>query len=215
MFGPLLQRRKLLQSAGHALLAAPVLLLTGCRATQSPATTTATTSTAKDGASKWASGGTARIGDAARFPTAFAAAPASACMLTCMATIGPCHTTAPERSASATVERPAAAPRAARGRCRLSARVRCDRRDLAHQSHRRLFGPDRGDVQQRSGRRRQALLPRLPAHGRRRTRGLQHLLSRVVPGPRRAHPPACATRRVRRQRPRHQRGDHAAAVPMR
>ncbi|WP_395642720.1 hypothetical protein [Rudaea sp.] len=80
------QRRRLLKAAGNALLAAPLLPLGGC------GTTTPTAAKAP----RWASGGTAKIGGAKRFPDPFGAFD-HACTLTCAATIGPCHALSPER----------------------------------------------------------------------------------------------------------------------
>lgn len=48
-------------------------------------------------ATRWASGGTQRIAANARFPNPFGASLEGACRLTCATTIGPCHTTSPER----------------------------------------------------------------------------------------------------------------------
>jgi protocatechuate 3,4-dioxygenase beta subunit len=99
------RRRQLLRLAGTSLLAAPIAGLAGCArrsdgASSAPAATNATQAgTGGDRASgDWASGGTARIGDASRFPDPFTGAPSDACVLTCMATVGPCHAASPERS---------------------------------------------------------------------------------------------------------------------
>ena len=95
------RRRRLLQAAGSALLAAPIAaLLPTCRNTKAPAQVAATgdaASTAAPTTSAWARGGTAAIGDPARFPSPFTADLGSACALTCMTTIGPCHAASPER----------------------------------------------------------------------------------------------------------------------
>ncbi len=98
-------RRSLLGAMGSTLLALPGLLLVACGPRASRAgqdaenAETAGPETSAQSASgdAWASGGTAAIGDPARFPNPFDVVPASACVLTCMTTIGPCHTTSPER----------------------------------------------------------------------------------------------------------------------
>lgn len=88
---PLLyRRRRLLKAAGNVLLAAPLLPLGGCSKAGGSQSTTAANSP------RWASGGTAKIGNPDRFPDPFGP-PGSACVLTCMATIGPCHALSPER----------------------------------------------------------------------------------------------------------------------
>lgn len=46
----------------------------------------------------WATGGTAAMVAVASYPDPFATASGSSCTLTCGATIGPCHTTSPERA---------------------------------------------------------------------------------------------------------------------
>ena len=69
--------------------------LAGCSA--APAAGAAASSGADVASSTWASGGTARISGAVRALNPFAAASASRCALTCEATIGPCHTSSPER----------------------------------------------------------------------------------------------------------------------
>ena len=92
-------RRRLLALAGSSLMASPILALTGCpRAPETGADTTAPETTSAGGGDDWASGGTARIGAATAFPDPFTAGTAGACVLTCMTTIGPCHTASPERS---------------------------------------------------------------------------------------------------------------------
>ncbi|MCD9028424.1 hypothetical protein LDO26_09405 [Luteimonas sp. BDR2-5] len=98
-------RRNLLKAAGSVLLVAPGVGLLAC-GSKSPASDDADGQATDDPAADtdgadappWASGGTAAIGDPARFPDPFAGVPASACVLTCMTTIGPCHTTSPERA---------------------------------------------------------------------------------------------------------------------
>src|SRR5690606_14806471 len=95
---PRFQRRRLLRLAGTSLLASPALALTGCsRGGDAITQTVAEPAASADDGASWASGGTARIGDAARFPDPFGDDLSTACALTCMATIGPCHTTSPER----------------------------------------------------------------------------------------------------------------------
>jgi protocatechuate 3,4-dioxygenase beta subunit len=84
------QRRRLLKAAGSVVLATPLLTLCSCKT----ATDGGTSASAKS--PPWASGGTAKIGSAERFPDPFGAL-GNACVLTCMATIGPCHTLSPER----------------------------------------------------------------------------------------------------------------------
>ncbi|MCD9030264.1 hypothetical protein LDO32_00745 [Luteimonas sp. Y-2-2-4F] len=94
---PSSRRRRLLAATGRSLLAMPLLGLAACRPRgDAPAAASGDTA-ATDGAA-WASGGTGRIGDPARFPDPFATAPAAACVLTCTTTIGPCHAESPERS---------------------------------------------------------------------------------------------------------------------
>ncbi|MFT4257551.1 MAG: hypothetical protein QM599_11410 [Pseudoxanthomonas sp.] len=94
------QRRRLLQAGGGLLLSGTLLELAGCSKSGLEATATTGGSEASAATtSRWASGGTALIGDPARFPAVFDAAGIDgACMLTCMTTIGPCHTLSPERS---------------------------------------------------------------------------------------------------------------------
>ena len=94
------RRRRLLRLAGSGLLAAPVAGLVGCpRDAATVPAASADAAQPQDGAGgDWASGGTARIGDASRFPDPFTGDLSGACVLTCMATIGPCHTASPERS---------------------------------------------------------------------------------------------------------------------
>ncbi|MFT3898555.1 MAG: hypothetical protein QM719_12850 [Thermomonas sp.] len=94
------QRRRLLKAAGGLLVTVPALgFLAACRSQSAGANATATNA-ANDGAtaSRWASGGTAKIGDPSRFPNPFGDALGDACKLTCMATIGPCHAASPEHS---------------------------------------------------------------------------------------------------------------------
>lgn len=95
------QRRRLLRLAGASLLAAPALSLVGCRQGALRDRTGASVDGARPvgeaAPTDWASGGTSRIGDAARFPDPFGQVAGDACMLTCMATIGPCHTLSPLR----------------------------------------------------------------------------------------------------------------------
>ncbi|KAF1710496.1 intradiol ring-cleavage dioxygenase [Pseudoxanthomonas kalamensis DSM 18571] len=91
----LFQRRRLLRLAGSSLLAAPVLGLIGCR---SPAASAEPQGGNAPADGEWASGGTAAIGDPARFPDPFSSDLGGACVLTCMTTIGPCHDLSPLRS---------------------------------------------------------------------------------------------------------------------
>ena len=68
--------------------------LAGC----STQAASATAAAADAAGTRWATGGTARISSAVRAINPFgAASAASGCALTCEATIGPCHTTSPER----------------------------------------------------------------------------------------------------------------------
>lgn len=90
------QRRRLLRLAGSGLLAAPAIALTGCPRSGGTGGE-ADADAASDSSRGWSSGGTAGIGDPTRFPDPFGNDLASACVLTCAATIGPCHTTSPER----------------------------------------------------------------------------------------------------------------------
>lgn len=87
-------RRDLLKLAGCTLLVGPVL--GGCTNGQ-PGGTAVSTTLAQAGRSPWASGGTAAIGAASRYPSPFSASLSGACQLTCMTTIGPCHAESPER----------------------------------------------------------------------------------------------------------------------
>lgn len=90
------QRRHLLKAAGGALLASSALSLLGC-SQRSSGGAAAVSSAAPPAAGRWASGGTQKIGDATQFPDPFAHDTATACVLTCMATMGPCHASSPER----------------------------------------------------------------------------------------------------------------------
>lgn len=95
-------RRRLLQLGGMAFVSGQAGLLSACAqpsaasnsasGVAAAANAMATTST-----QGWASGGTALIAQAGALPNPFAAQPGNACQLTCEATIGPCHTTSPER----------------------------------------------------------------------------------------------------------------------
>lgn len=92
-------RRRLLQLGGTALIAGQAGLLTACSPSAGAAAgaTGAATASATASTQGWASGGTALIAKAGALPNPFAAKPGHACELTCEATIGPCHTTSPER----------------------------------------------------------------------------------------------------------------------
>lgn len=90
---PDIARRRLLLASGNALVSVPLLSLLGCRGLGD----TNPVATEAGSGSGWANGGTARIGDTARFPNPFTHDPGQACVLTCMTTIGPCHTLSPER----------------------------------------------------------------------------------------------------------------------
>lgn len=97
-------RRRLLQLGGTAWIAGQAGLLSACNpsvATATSATSTAarvrTAAASTASAQSWASGGTALIAKAGTLPNPFAAEARNACQLTCAATIGPCHTTSPER----------------------------------------------------------------------------------------------------------------------
>ena len=94
---PALSRRDLLLRWGSAACAVPaVWLLGGC--VGNPTAQAASTGTAgQAGGAGWVTGGTARIGTAARAINPFLNAAATTCRLTCEATIGPCHTLSPER----------------------------------------------------------------------------------------------------------------------
>lgn len=109
LFAPLasVSRRQWLRGVGAALVAAPVVSLVGCNkdgANGSGSNDMAASSndlagadlSGVSGGSAWATGGTAAMTDKASYPDPFPAA-AAACALTCEATIGPCHTTSPER----------------------------------------------------------------------------------------------------------------------
>ncbi|RZS35719.1 intradiol ring-cleavage dioxygenase [Corticibacter populi] len=90
----LTSRRGLLQLAGGALLAAQ---LGACRSSVTAAPATVTPATPAGAPGPWAGGGTRSIGAGTRFPNPFGASLQGACHLTCMTTIGPCHTESPER----------------------------------------------------------------------------------------------------------------------
>ncbi|MFT4025549.1 MAG: hypothetical protein QM676_01915 [Novosphingobium sp.] len=84
-----LSRRALLEGAGTSLLFVPLGAIAGCTAAL-PSGHGAT-------GGSWATGGTRAIGASARFPDPFTSDLSQACRLTCMTTIGPCHTVSPER----------------------------------------------------------------------------------------------------------------------
>lgn len=97
-----LARRHLLKAAGGAMLIAPLAgLLSACRNAGLTSTDAAASGTTASGnsatESAWASGGTKMIGNPSRFPDPFGADLGTACVLTCMTTIGPCHAASPER----------------------------------------------------------------------------------------------------------------------
>ena len=87
-----LSRRQVVQAAA----ATPMLAaLGGCATSASTASAALTTPTQFDAAT-WATGGTKAISVAARSTNPFTLG-ATSCTLTCEATIGPCHTTSPQR----------------------------------------------------------------------------------------------------------------------
>ncbi|GGB99900.1 hypothetical protein GCM10007205_06520 [Oxalicibacterium flavum] len=88
-------RRKFLRLAG--LLAVPPSLLLSACSTRSATTATAASANIPP-AGSWLQGGTRAITAAARAIDPFAAGLGTSCTLTCEATIGPCHTTSPERT---------------------------------------------------------------------------------------------------------------------
>jgi len=113
-------RRALLRAVGVGLGVAPLARLLaacddsgGARVAADTSTATDTTTTATDAAAgtdagadaggdttvatAWATGGTAAMTAKASYPDPFAAGGGSSCELMCQATIGPCHTTSPER----------------------------------------------------------------------------------------------------------------------
>lgn len=94
---PALSRRDLIVRWGGAVCASPAIwVLGGCvggKATQAALPGAAGQASGPG----WLSGGTARIGAAARTINPFLNATATTCKLTCEATIGPCHTLSPER----------------------------------------------------------------------------------------------------------------------
>lgn len=93
-----LSRRDLMRHATHAVWSLPLWGLLGGCSTQT-ASKASSAAAASGMASTWATGGTAGIGAAVRAVDPFGAAgPASACRLTCAATIGPCHTASPQRT---------------------------------------------------------------------------------------------------------------------
>lgn len=85
-----LKRRDFIRLAGGGLLALPLLSLLACQRSATTALSPAT-------AGSWAIGGTARIGDASRFPDPFLSGSSQRCALSCVTTIGPCHAASPER----------------------------------------------------------------------------------------------------------------------
>lgn len=98
---PLRYRRRLLRLAASSLAAAPLAWLAACGGR--PATSTGPGAadatggaSADDAGTAWATGGTSPLANV-RFPDPFAAGVGDACILTCQATIGPCHTQSPER----------------------------------------------------------------------------------------------------------------------
>ena len=96
-------RREALRRIGAGVAAVPLLSTLGCAVSHDEPDgggSGSDSSTPQDGAASfgtWATGGTAAMTDAASYPDPFTAA-ASACVMTCQATIGPCHTTSPERA---------------------------------------------------------------------------------------------------------------------
>lgn len=90
------RRRHLLQLGGMALLVGNAGLLGACSKAMSSSSHAVGASAAAN-TGRWASGGTAPIAKAGTLPNPFSAELGQACQLTCQATIGPCHTTSPER----------------------------------------------------------------------------------------------------------------------
>ena len=88
------RRRDLLGWATGSLL---ITALPGCRVAPSQAGVALPGTGDVAAAGAWATGGTQRIGAAARFPNPFSTSLEAACRLTCTTTIGPCHTASPER----------------------------------------------------------------------------------------------------------------------
>lgn len=99
---PLFTRRALLRFAGASALALPFTPLLGCDGggAEHPDGGTSGTDGASDDSSTWmwATGGTAAMVDSASYPNPFAGSSPTTCEVTCGATIGPCHTTSPERA---------------------------------------------------------------------------------------------------------------------
>jgi len=87
-----LTRRRLVQAAA----ATPLLAALGGCATRAGVAPAALTTAQQFAAAPWATGGTKAITAAARAIQPFGVG-ATACTLTCEATIGPCHTTSPQR----------------------------------------------------------------------------------------------------------------------
>ncbi|MEG0052942.1 MAG: intradiol ring-cleavage dioxygenase [Comamonas sp.] len=93
-----LSRRALMRHASHAAWALPLWGTLGGYSTQAGAQARNAKAVESWTQARWASGGTAGIGAAARAVKPFAAtAVSSSCQLSCEATIGPCHTQSPER----------------------------------------------------------------------------------------------------------------------
>lgn len=98
---PTLTRRTLLRFAGASALALPLLPLLACERSEavgSDGGTSGIDGASHDGSTAgWATGGTAAMTDRASYPNPFAGAAPTVCAVTCGATIGPCHTSSPER----------------------------------------------------------------------------------------------------------------------
>lgn len=92
-----LNRRQLVQAAAATpLLAAPLLTALGGCSTRAASASAALITDTQFSTAQWATGGTRAISAAARAIEPFAQ-DARLCTLTCEATIGPCHTTSPQR----------------------------------------------------------------------------------------------------------------------
>lgn len=103
-----LSRREALRALGWTVASVPLVSTLACGGsggsdddagfgTDSGSGSDASSNTDASTPTSWATGGTASIVDADAYPDPFVAG-SSACALTCQATIGPCHTTSPERA---------------------------------------------------------------------------------------------------------------------
>lgn len=100
---PTFSRRALLRFAGGSALALPLVPLLACvdggAADDDGGTGAEDGGVGDDGSTlMWATGGTAAMTDSASYPNPFAGSNPTVCAVTCGATIGPCHTTSPERA---------------------------------------------------------------------------------------------------------------------